>query len=929
MSVVKSPHSKPIEMVFSEACANRDGLTVEEANRRYEKYGPNELEKSKTRGPFMIFLGQFINPMVGILFLAAMIVIVADRIDPMESHIQDAYVIFAVITVNSLFGFIQEFKAEKSLEALKKMGAPESSVFRKIEGITGAVRTEMSIPAAEVVPGDVIIISTGDRIPADARLFEARNLQCEEAMLTGESLPVSKKLDLCNEDAPLGERKNLVFSGTLAVQGRGLAIVTGTGMKSEMGKIATLIQETESGESPIKKRVHVLTKTIGIIALFSFIVTIAAGYINIGREYLFEIFLFGVASAVSAIPEGLPIVVTVTLAVAVNRMAKRNAIMRKMQAVDTLGTVSAIVSDKTGTLTSNQMTVKKIWTHSGLIDVEGSGYEPRGEFMIENEPISPLNKPELKRMLEVMVLCNNSSLTNIQDEQGIHWKIFGDPTEGGLVVVALKSHIVREQVEKNFPRVDEIAFTSAQKYMATFHAVPEKNRVLTCIKGAPEKILNMCSKIMTKDGLKELSIADKKNILAINERMAEGALRVLGFACQEVQQTDTEDLKAEFPKTNHQVFLGLSGMIDPPRPEVKDSIRLCQKAGIDIFMATGDHKLTATAIAKELGIAKEGEIAITGPEISNMTEEMLQKTVLTSRVFARVDPEHKHRIVMALQSHGKIVAVTGDGINDAPALKAAEVGVAMGITGTDVTKETADVVLVDDNFASIVNAIEEGRVVFENIRKVVKYLLSTNIGEQITILTVIILLPLLFRGMFEPLDLIIFSPIQILWVNLVTDGPLDVTIAVEPRESNVMDDQPRDPKENIINKEILQNIALVGGCMSIGVISLYLWYLENNPAKAREVAFICLIYFQIFNALNCRSRSLSVFEMGFFKNRPLIYAIVFSILMTYFATTIPAFQNILNTTALTGIDWLRVVLVASSVFIIDEIRKWFTFRRGK
>ncbi|MBN2155444.1 MAG: HAD-IC family P-type ATPase [Candidatus Lokiarchaeota archaeon] len=931
MRMIQNPHSKDLEELYSELTTDKYGLTTEEATKRLEIYGPNELDKGKGKSIFSLILHQFFNPLVGILLLAVIIVIIAEIFDKEESHMADAYVILAVIIINAIFGFSQEYKAEKSIEALKKMGAPLANVLRKDYEKHDI---EYEVEATKVVPGDILILSTGDRIPADGRLIEEMNLHCDESMLTGESLSVSKNLSLVAKDAQLGDRKNMVFGGTLIVKGRGKAIVTATGMQSEMGKIATLIQETEDVDPPIKKKINQLTKILGILALAVFLIVLIVGLIIIGTESLLTIFLFAVAGAVSSIPEGLLIVLTVTLAVAINHMAKRNAIIRKMQAVDTLGTISAIVSDKTGTLTTNQMTVRKIWTHPNIIDVKGSGFNPSGKFQINQEDIDPLSHNVLKSILEVGILCNDSSLRNHPDKEGEHWKITGDPTEAALIVAAAKASIQKDHLELDLPRVNEIGFDSSHKYMVTFHQPVKSTKILTYIKGAPEKVLQMCSHIETNDRITQLTDDIRADIASMENELAQKALRVLGFAYLETNHEHHDKIKSKFPDITSLVFLGLVGMIDPPRIEAKESIRSCKNAGIEVYMATGDHKLTAIAIANELGISGEGEKAITGIELQDMSQSELEEKVLQTHVFARVTPEHKHRIVSALQHHGKIVAVTGDGINDAPALKVAEVGVAMGITGTDVTKETADMVLLDDNFASIVNAIEEGRVVFENIRKVVKYLVTTNVGEDITIILALLLFPFLFPLIvgvtIPPEELIIFTAIQILWVNLVTDGPLDITIAVEQKEKNLMDEKPRDPNTNIINKEIIGNIIIVASIMAVGIISIYLGYHSfGYGEKAQTVAFVCLIFFQIFNALNCRSRTQSVFQLGFFTNIWLILAIASSIVLTFLATVIPFFQTILRTQPLGIWDWCIIVLVSSSVWVADEIRKWVQFRRKR
>lgn len=916
MTVLNNSHAKELEDIFNELGTDKYGLSEQEATDRLEHYGLNELKKEKGRSTLSLFLHQFINPLNGILLLAAVISIFAD-------HLADMIVIFSVILINSVIGFIQEYKAEAALEALRKMGAPQAEVIRK-DGSGKSIVFE--IDAKMIVPGDITILNTGDRVPADARLMETMNLHVDESMLTGESIPVSKNLTIYEPDTPVAERKNLVYGGTLVVHGRAKSVVVNTGMSTEMGKIATLLQETEKVESPIKHRISKLTKWLGILALF------ASGFVFIAgllREIqLFEIFTFSLAAAVSSIPEGLPIVVTVTLAVATNKMARRNAIIRKIQAIDTLGTISAIISDKTGTLTSNQMTVKKIWTKNDSIDVTGTGFEPKGDFLKEGVKVEIENYPVIQEMFKVMTLCNDASLRDHRVDGTDQWKVVGDPTEGALIVLASKACVEHDCAELDYPRVDEISFDSAHKYMATFHQLPNSENVLTCVKGAPEVILSMCSKIAETDDLTDLSEEIRNNIAKVAQEMAGEAMRVLGFGYLETAEKSHDAIKSQFPTIKELVFLGLVGMIDPPRPEVKTAIKLCKNAGIDVVMATGDHKLTAVAIGEQLDIVKKGSEAITGADLNEMTEEHLKTRLQTTRIFARVTPEHKHRLVQSFQSDGYQVAVTGDGINDAPALKAAEVGIAMGIAGTDVTKETADVVLLDDNFSSIVNAIEEGRVVFENIRKVVKYLVATNMGEIATILLAFLIFPLFF-GAISPSDYLMFTAIQILWVNLVTDGILDKSLAVEPKESDIMNVPPRDPKTSIIDFSMLRNILIVSLTMAIGVLTLYIFYYYNAMDKAKTVAFISLAMFQVFNALNCRSRTQSVFSLGFFTNKFLIIAIVASVTLQFLTTLVPGLQFILNTVPLNAIDWLLIVLVTSSVWISDEFRKWVQKRWQK
>lgn len=914
---MEDAYSKSIAAVCSELNTNKHGLKEDEAQRRLEIYGPNEITTEKKKSSLYLFLHQFISPLNGILLIAAIISILA-------RHLEDAYVIFGLIILNSIIGFLQEYKAENAIEKLKKMGAPEADVLRRTEQDKPI---EFEIPSVQVVPGDIIILSQGDRVPADGRLITEMNLHVDESMLTGESVASSKNLDVLEEGTPIADHKNTVFAGTLIVQGRGKAIVTKTGMRTEMGKISTIMQQTKETDIPIKKNIASLTKIIGVIALLVSVSLFVVGtFRGIAPE---ETFLFAVASAVSSIPEGLPIVLTVTLAIAIGKMAKRNAIIRKMPAVETLGTISTIVSDKTGTLTTNQMTVRRIMTESHSISVSGSGYEPKGKFIEDDskEEIEPLDFPEIKHLFEVMVLCNDAQLREHVDESGMQWQVHGGPTEGALVVAAMKGDLEKQDYEISHPRVDEIGFDSEHKYMATFHEIEGDSKILACVKGAPEKILSMCSSIQVGAGESTPLTPEKiAEIEAKASSLANQAYRVLAFAYLNTGDMDHDRLKSAIPEERKLVFLGLAGIIDPPRPEAKRAILLCRSAGIRVFMATGDHKLTALAISKELGLSEDDDLqGIEGVDLETMSDEELEHALETVRVFSRVTPEHKHRVVGALQKLGYIVAVTGDGINDAPAIKASDVGIAMGISGTDVTKEAADMVLVDDNFASIVNAVEEGRIVYENIKKVVKYLIATNIGEDFIIILAFLLFPL-FLDIKDPNELLIFTTIQILWVNLVTDGVLDITLAMEPKEDDVMRNKPRNPDAKILDKEILKNTIYVAGCMAIGVLTVYVVYIgmegENATIKAKTMAFVLLSMFQVFNALNCRSRTHSVFKLGFFKNKWLLGAIAFSVTLQFLTTVLPPLQVILNTVPLDPIDWLVIMLVSSSVWVVDEVRKF-------
>ncbi len=897
-----------LEALESDHC----GLLFEEAERRFEEYGPNEIEKGEGTSWVEILVSHLTNPLVLVLAAASVISLLAD--EP-----TDAIVIAGVIVVNTIIGFVQEYRAEKSLEALREQAAPEAEVVRCSPKDGDRESIDVRIPSREVVPGDIILLETGDKVPADGRLLHTANLELDESMLTGESTPVAKAVEPLDEDLPVAERRNLVFGGTIVTQGRGRAVIFGTGSDTEMGDIATMIQETEDVETPLQRRVRDLSRKMGFLALGVAVVTLALGWLR-GFE-LEELFLFALAAAVSSIPAGLPAVMTITLAVGVNRMAKRNAIIRRLQAVDTLGAATVISSDKTGTLTTNQMTIQQLNLDHRRIHVTGVGFEPEGRFEADEEPISVEGDDDLLLALRIGALCNDARLVRHDDEEGEHrWEIRGDPTEGALVVAAAKAHQNKEDLEREFPRIQEIPFSSKTKYMATFHELPDNGQVRVYVKGAPEQVLDLSSKERQAG---ETSSLSEERETALNEsakEMANQGLRVLGLAYQEISQEEVEDFKGRLQSGEAlMIFAALVGMIDPPRAEVPEAIERCKRAGIRVLMSTGDHKLTAQAIAREIGILDEDDRVVTGSEVEKMDDEELEDAVVEVPVFARVSPEHKHRMVEALRHRGHVVTMTGDGVNDAPALKAADIGVAMGITGTDVTKETAEMVLTDDNFASIVNAVEEGRVVFQNIRKVVKLLIATNFGEILTFLSSMIVLPL---------GELIFLPVQILWVNLVTDGLLDVTLALEPQEGDVMNEPPRDQEARIVNRPILQSTVFVALFMAIGTLGIFLWSEGHREiAYARTMSFTTLAMFQVFNSLNCRSQTRSVFQLGFFSNPYLLGAIVVSVLLQVGVTLVPFMQTALDTVPLLPEEWGLIVLVSSTVFIADELRKLIARRR--
>ena len=913
-------HALTSKAALEQLDTTAEGLSQFEATRRLAEYGPNEIESQKKVSKVELLLQQVKNPLVAVLILAAIISLIAGKN-------VDAVVILGVIIVNSLIGFSQEYKADTAIEALRSQAAPEAEVLRQMadergspKSETGRDAVEARIKASEIVPGDIILLSAGDRVPADARLLTAANLQVDESMLTGESLVVTKHTDPVHEHAPTAERTNLLFGGTIVIEGRGKAVVFATGKSAEMGKIATLIQETEKAVSPLQLQMQDLGKKLGLLALFSASLIFGLGLIR--GLAIQEIFLFALAMAVSSIPAGLPAVLSITLAVGVTRMARRNAIIRRLHAVDTLGAATTICTDKTGTLTTNQMTVQQILVGGQRVTVTGTGFVPAGEFKRDGNTIDPDGDESLRLALEIGALCTDAHLTRhkLDGNDGAEssaedhrWEIRGDPTEGALVVAAAKAELHKGHLEEVYPRIDEIPFSSMRRFMATFHRTPE-GPVRVYVKGAPDTILEFCHQSLTGIDATAIDDAARQTILDENSRLASEALRVLAVAYETIAPEDVETFKEELEFGRAALtFVGLMGMMDPARPEVPEAVRLCKRAGIRVIMATGDHQLTGEAIGREVGILEEGDRVLTGNDLNSMSDEELDAIIGETAVFARVSPEHKHRLVQSLQRQGEVVAMTGDGVNDAPALQASEIGVAMGITGTDVTKETADMVLTDDNFASIVNAVEEGRVVFMNVRKVVKYLIATNIGEVITLLGAMAFIP--------EMGLII-TPVQILWVNLVTDGILDISLAMEPKERDVMEEPPRQASTRIINNEILLNTVWVALFMAVGTLGLYMHTMNSaRAATAQTVAFTTLAMFQVFNALNCRSRTKSFFSLGLLTNKFLAGAIAISLTLQVLVTRLPFMQVGLETQSLALGQWGLIALVASSVFFADELRK--------
>jgi P-type Ca2+ transporter type 2C len=889
-------HSKEADTVFRELDSSAYGLSLDNAAKRLSEYGVNELVESKRETAWGMFLDQFRNILVIILILAALISGVIGFADGKTEDIYETAAILVVVVFITVVGFFQEYRAEKEILALKRMVSIDATVLR------GGKYNR--IPARELVPGDVIILEAGDRIPADSRLFSVIDFKVDESALTGESVPVSKSVCALGFDTGIGDRRNMVYMGTHATYGKASALVIGTGMRTELGKIAQKISSMENERTPLQEKLDAVGRQIGLIVLVLCIVIFALGLLREGslsKDAIIYMFMVAIALAVAAIPEGLPAVVTVALAKGMREMVKKKALVKKLSAVETLGSTAVICSDKTGTLTRNEMTVRKVYLGEKTIDVSGQGYSPEGEFSYSGEPFSR-DCSDLQLLLRICSLSNNASLEKVEGR----WSIMGDPTEAALLVAASKAGIWRGLVEKQYPRLAEIPFSSERKRMTTVHKTPSSEKV-AYIKGAPDVILDLCSMILVDGMERPMTEADRKKILEANDAYALSALRVLGAAYRRMsdQEKYNSDLEREL------VFAGLLAMMDPPRDDATKAVMVARQAGIKTVIITGDHLLTAKAIAGEMGIYQQGDMVLTGSDLEKLTEGEFARIVDDVVIYARVSPEHKLRIVSALKSRGHIVAMTGDGVNDAPALKKADIGIAMGITGTDVAKEAGDMILVDDNFASIVAAIEEGRNIYTNIRLFIKYLISCNIGEVLTIFLAMLFLARL------PL-----MPLQILWMNFLTDAAPAIALAWNPADPDVMQRKPRDPKENIINRGTLLKFFLVGSIVAAGTLWLFYTSAEH---KSVTLAFTVIIMFQMFYALSCRSEK-SFFSVGLFSNRYLLLAIAVSVLMQILVIYLPVFQNIFKTTPLDLIDWIKILAISSTAFIIPEIWKTVKLR---
>jgi P-type Ca2+ transporter type 2C len=917
------PYQQPVDAVLAALTTDAKlGLSEAEASARLARDGRNELAAEKPVPAWRKFLAQFANVLVILLLIATAISATLWLIERDSALPYEAIAIFAVVLLNAVMGYIQESRAESAVAALRKMSAAHATVIRNGE--------QRSVPAAEVVAGDTIVIEEGDTVPADARLIQSTALQTAEAALTGESLPVSKDTAPLASEAPLGDRHNMIFSGTTATYGRGKAVVTATGMQTEMGRIAGMLKAEPDETTPLQKELDGVGKMLGLVVVVIAVVMI--GTIILvedvrGFAAVFDVLILGVALAVAAVPEGLPAVVTAVLALGVQRMAKRNAIVRHLAAVETLGSANVIASDKTGTLTKNEMTVRTVVTASGRVEFGGTGYAPAGDVQVQGGvDLNGALRVELECALTIADRANNAVL---QEHDG-RWSVQGDPTEGALLVAARKAGLTDEALDARFERIGEVPFSSERKLMTTIQTDAERQKeFLVFTKGAPDVLLARCASERVGQEKRTLSDVRRREILQANEQLAGEALRTLGVAARVLSADALDREKVDEHLEEELAFIGLIGMIDPPRHEAKEAVARARSAGIHPMMITGDHPKTAAVIARELGIVTNGR-AVSGPELEKLSDEALAQTVREVSVYARVNPEHKLRIVNALQSGGAIVAMTGDGVNDAPALKTADIGVAMGITGTDVSKEAADVVLTDDNFATIVAAVEEGRAIFANIRKFLRYLLSSNVGEVMTmffgvLLAKVIGLPAEGNAVVLPL-----LATQILWINLVTDGAPALALGVDPADEGLMRRSPRPHGEGAITRQMWAGIFFVGAIMAIGTLLVLDASLpgglidgSGNMRYAQTMAFTTLMMFQLFNVLNARSDEESAFHR-LFRNAWLWSALGLSLALHFTVIYVPFLQSAFSTVSLTSGDWLCCAAVASSVLWLRELSKVVT-----
>jgi Ca2+-transporting ATPase len=900
------------EIVQALKTSPNQGLSEEEARRRLEQFGPNELEEAAKPSLFQLIFEQFNNFIVIVLIVAALIAaILSDYIE--------AAAILAIVVLNAILGVVQERKAEEALAALRRLAAPDALVLRE-----GHRRT---CPAGELVPGDVVFLEAGNFIPADLRLIETVNMRIEEAALTGESVPVTKDAHLVlTQDMALGDRRNTAFSGTVVSYGRGKGVVVSTGMRTQIGMIATMLQAMHEEPTPLQRKLDQLGKALGIAALGVCLLVFGVGWIR-GIAPL-EMFLVAVSLAVAAVPEGLAAVVTITLALGMREMITRHALIRRLSSVETLGSTTVICSDKTGTLTQNQMTVTRMWVDGTTFEITGKGFEQTGDFMVDGGVVDLRDYPASTTVLWLSALANDAQIeaepTKDRDDAS---RIIGDPTEAALLIAAAKAGAFRERLEEAYPRIDEIPFDSSRKRMTTVHRIvdPEPDDAspfydselreweIAAIKGAPDVILDLCTHYQKMDDTTApLTDEIRGRIYEANARMARSALRVIAAAFR-VDPDVPDDATPEKIERDF-IFVGLMGMIDPPRLQAKPAIQKARRAGIRTLMITGDFPDTAEEIAEEIALLQPGHGVLTGSQLDAMDDATLKEKVMTTDVFARVSPEHKVRIVGALKSHGEVVAMTGDGVNDAPALKRADIGVAMGVTGTDVAKEAADMVLTDDNYASIVDAVEQGRVIYSNIRKFVFYLLSCNLAEIAVIFIAIL------AGLPSPL-----TAIQLLWLNLITDGAPALALGMEKGDPDIMVQPPRPPDEPVINRSMrarigIQTLAIAGVTLAAYWMGIKLF--PGIPEEAKTMAFVTLSFSELLRAFTARSERYPLYKIGLFRNKWMFYAVASSLLLLLAVIYVPFLQPVFNTVSLGWTEWQIVLPLLFVPAVVAEISKW-------
>ncbi len=887
-------HELALKDLFSKLNTSREGLSTDDARNRLKKEGPNALETESGSTMWSLVLKQLRSPLIYILLAAALLSILVH-------HYTDAGVILFVVVFNTILGVIQEWRAEQALAALSKLTAPKARVLRDGQS--------QLVEARDVVPGDVVILETGVRVPADARLIDSEDLQVDESALTGESEPASKTLDTVDRQVALAERSNMVFMSTAVTQGNAKAVVTATGMQSEVGTIAGQVRETQREETPLQKRLAQLVRVLGMSGIGLGLVLFGIGVWQ--GHALIDMALFSIALAVSAIPEGLPAVISVTLALGVRRMTQRGSVVRRLPAVETLGSTTVICSDKTGTITRNEMSVTRACTMEGTLNIEGTGYNPEGKIRMDNR--YPETLPQSASLLmRCGVLANNASHYKNEDQ----WIITGDPTEAALLVIARKAGMDPDNIRTDHPRLDQIPFSSDSKYMVSMNSNPDGNATIW-LKGAPERVLDFSSHILDQNGQTIPLDEETRNWIREQTRtLAQQALRPLAAAFKPADN-GIEELKPDHVESDL-VFIGLWGMMDPPREEAIHAIHQAQEAGIRIIMITGDQPDTAAAIARDVGIEQQSTNALTGRELDTFDEDELKEALQTVSVFARVSPSHKMRIVDALQSQGEIVAMTGDGVNDAPALKSVDIGIAMGRSGTEVAREAAEMVLTEDHFGAIVHAIEEGRVIYSNLKRVAFFLLTTSLAEVLALGGALLL------GLPLPL-----TAVMILWINLISDAPADVPLGIEPRHWDVLKQPPRSPKESLLSGTMLRRLFILGPIVALGTLGLYIHHLPQNWQSdavyqtAQTVAFTTLAAFQWFQAILSRSPVLSVFSIGFFRNRWLIAGISTAIILQLLVVYTPFGHALFNTVSLNVSHWLLIIPVAASVWVVDEILKAF------